>query len=635
MPIRRGECRRGRRLRTRLFLCTKIAWTALGGICRKGAIGMNVLDAIRSLFPEGSPSWRIEFETGRSEKVPRRKGGAPSWDRPPADPIDLFAVAAFLLSRSGAYHHVQPETDPPLDEPDRRIEVTAAQRDRWTRASRNWTLQFHSAGERHYSRLIAPRLVRQLWKELIEDGGEPLFVMLATDQDTPRWWRIALALLVIADEAAVNVGFSSKVPSLVHTAAEYQIRERLSDPGGYEAEGIYTLSAAARDIVCVLPKSRTPSLGCTVRSLSHNLALLPPRGLARARWLAPLDPRDALDRKDAPLNLLLVPYPYQVPASAFRAVSRSVGEGSIDWGWFSVSPPAGDEISRAGFVGFVKALLEAARADTPEIHGLVFPELALSHRLYLELVEALEGEADIELLVAGLNTQAASEGRAPDGNFTVARIMGPRSKGLFVQDIRQKHHRWRLERSQIATYALGAELEPSRFWWERLNVLSRTLTVGVLRGETTLATLICEDLARVDPAQELLRAIGPNIVIALLMDGPQLLTRWPNRYATVLAEDPGSSVLTLTSLGLIERVNRTGLQTQSRCVALWRDDTGVRELSLPSNAHALCLMLSPDRIEEATLDGRADGRNSISWRLSGVQPVGVDLRRWPEPAWIS
>ncbi|HEX8573333.1 MAG TPA: hypothetical protein VF759_11345 [Allosphingosinicella sp.] len=595
---------------------------------------MNILDAIRSLFPEGSPSWRIDLETGGSDKVPRRKGGAPSWDQPPADPIDLFAVAAFLLSRSGAYHHVQPETDPPLREPNRRVEVTADDRTLWTEASRKWNVKFHSAGG-DYLRLITPRLVRQLWKELLASGGEPLFVMLDTDQDAPSWWRTALALLVIGDEAAVDVGFLSKAPSLVHFAAESRIREMLRNPVGDEAEGIYTLSAAARDLVCVLPKSRTPSLGCTVRSLSHNLALLPPRGLARARWLAPLDPHEEVRRRPgtgAPLNLLLVPYPYQVPASAFRAVSRSVGQGSTEWGWFSVSPEAGDKESRAGFVDFVKALLEAARADTPEIHGLVFPELALSHDLYLDLVKALEDEAGIELLIAGLNTQAAREGRAHEGNFTVARIMGPHSKDLYAEDIRQKHHRWRLERNQIASYALGAQLEPSRYWWERLDVLSRTLTVGVLRGETTLATLICEDLARVDPAQELLRAIGPNIVIALLMDGPQLLTRWPNRYATVLAEDPGSSVLTLTSLGLIERVNRTGFQKPSRCVALWRDDIGVRELSLPPGAHALCLMLSPDLIEEATLDGRPDGVNSISWRLSGVQPVKLDR---PEPAWIS
>jgi len=52
-----------------------------------------------------------------------------------------------------------------------------------------------------------------------------------------------------------------------------------------------------------------------------------------------------------------------------------------------------------------------------------------------------------------------------------------------------------------------------------------------------LTVLICEDLARLDPVNDLVRAVGPNLVMSLLMDGPQLTTRWPARYATVLADD--------------------------------------------------------------------------------------------------
>ena len=63
----------------------------------------------------------------------------------------------------------------------------------------------------------------------------------------------------------------------------------------------------------------------------------------------------------------------------------------------------------------------------------------------------------------------------------------------------------------------------------------------VTLNRMTWSVLICEDLARQDPAADLIRAVGPNLVIALLMDGPQLNGRWPARYASVLAEDPGSS----------------------------------------------------------------------------------------------
>ena len=39
----------------------------------------------------------------------------------------------------------------------------------------------------------------------------------------------------------------------------------------------------------------------------------------------------------------------------------------------------------------------------------------------------------------------------------------------------------------------------------------------------------------------------------LLLDGPQLTSRWAARYASVLADDPGSAVMTLTSYGMVQR----------------------------------------------------------------------------------
>lgn len=88
-------------------------------------------------------------------------------------------------------------------------------------------------------------------------------------------------------------------------------------------------------------------------------------------------------------------------------------------------------------------------------------------------------------------------------------------------------------------------------------------------------------MARQDPAADLIRAVGPNLLIALLMDGPQLKDRWAARYASVLAEDPGSSVLTLTRLGMARRsrpfLRTTGRRAEpSQVIALWRDAGGVK-----------------------------------------------------------
>src|SRR5687768_17746605 len=42
---------------------------------------------------------------------------------------------------------------------------------------------------------------------------------------------------------------------------------------------------------------------------------------------------------------------------------------------------------------------------------------------------------------------------------------------------------------------------------------------------TLFRSLICEDLARQDPIAELVRHVGPTLVVTILMDGPQLKNR--------------------------------------------------------------------------------------------------------------
>ena len=113
---------------------------------------------------------------------------------------------------------------------------------------------------------------------------------------------------------------------------------------------------------------------------------------------------------------------------------------------------------------------------------------------------------------------------------------------------------------------------------------------------------------------------GPNLVFALLMDGPQLRDRWPGRYAMTLADDPGSSVLSLTSLGLMRRSSY--LFRSRECVALWRDSQGeTNEIEIPAGAHGLLISLSRETHEEFTLDGRGDGGSAYSWTLTGSTSV--------------
>jgi hypothetical protein len=193
-----------------------------------------------------------------------------------------------------------------------------------------------------------------------------------------------------------------------------------------------------------------------------------------------------------------------------------------------------------------------------------------------------------------------------------------------------KHHRWGLNKSQIMRYSLGDQLRPRDDWWELTNIGERNCTFYVCRYGMSITTLICEDLARIDPVQSVIRAVGPNLVIALLMDGPQIEQRWSGRYATVLADDPGSAVLTLTSLGLIRRSVRPGA-VQPRQIALWKSADGhTEELSLPPRCHGLVVTLTPSNEENWTLDGRSDDGQTFRLSLSGVRAI----QHQDPPKWL-
>jgi hypothetical protein len=120
-----------------------------------------------------------------------------------------------------------------------------------------------------------------------------------------------------------------------------------------------------------------------------------------------------------------------------------------------------------------------------------------------------------------------------------------------------------------------------------------------------------------------MRAVGPNLAIALLMDGPQTNGRWAARYATTLADDPGCSVLSVTSLGMAKLSRPRRGESKSRTVALWKDakSSEAQEITIDQDAGGVVLSLSMRHIEEWTADGRSDEGNAIYPVLSGVHCV--------------
>ncbi|UTP40924.1 hypothetical protein M9M90_07005 [Phenylobacterium sp. LH3H17] len=604
---------------------------------------MDISQLARTIFPRGYityPQYRRAIDAARQGRSPQMPSRRLDLRQPPILAADLFAIAASLLLRSGAYHHISPEIGGVPGA--RTITVSEVERDRWIIAGGDW----RGDGER--TLLPHPKPLLDAWKELWANPLAPVYKSIPLSGEPPAWWRPALALMAMADEAALNIGFDiGTAKSAQAASAELAMRGLIS-----RGHKVQTLSAADPDHVCVLPKSRTPRVGCTLRSLSHHLSLLPPRGLAKAYWV----PSAALSLEGpaesaspAAFNVVTVPLPFRIRATAFGGSEAD----QPNWGWFRVTPhwcPGSDEKSvdegMPAFLRFLDAVLDRAARDVGEVHCLVFPELALSHRAFLSIAGHLSRRDGFELLVSGL-FDAAVDGETPrEGNFAAMAQFAPNGgqDKTYTTSVREKHHRWRLDRSQIETYALGASLDANRGWWEKIDILSRSLDIFTIRGEATVTTLICEDLARHDPCQELVRGIGPNLLFALLMDSAQLKDRWSGRYATVLADDPGSSVLTFTSLGLIERANDTGQFPKSRKVGLWRDDSGrTVEIDMPVDAQAMCLTLQPTPLTEHTLDGRSDRNVAQSWRLTGLSPVSIDTSsyeasvvlggRWPAEGW--
>jgi hypothetical protein len=360
--------------------------------------------------------------------------------------------------------------------------------------------------------------------------------------------------------------------------------------------------------------------------MSHHLALLPPRSRVIAKWHTSV----SREKQSGDLRLLLVPFPFRIPASSFVAGKRIRDESTS--AHFTVRPRWLRRIgSRAAVVdqltAFVEQLMKQARRSAGLVNGIVFPEGCLDEQAAREIAQRLAGTRGLEFFIAGVTSPPVAAGRAPR-NRAYTSLYFERNMLEWWQS---KHHRWCVDRWQIERYGLSDDLRPSEWrWWEDIDISDREVNFYVFRPGASIAVLVCEDLARVDPVQPIVRAIGPTLVVSLLLDGAQEERRWPGRYATVLADDPGSAVLTLTSLGMVRRSMKPG-ESRGMPVALWKDSAGsATQLALPQGSHALLLTLRTLDEENWTLDGRSDGKTTVRLKLQET----TEITHPEPPAWV-
>lgn len=522
---------------------------------------------------------------------------APMW------PPDAFAVAAAFLRRTGGYVNLvngcQAKSSVKLLSAENARTIGEAWRQSIERAVMD------KQGEIKWN---CPPAVHDAWALLLQSGD----MMLAKCRENNDLMAAAINLCVISDSACSGMGIDFQNDKFTAVA------ESLADNNKRRSYCFEILP----DKLAVLGKQHTPQRGCSIRSLTHNLALYAPTEI-QAYWPAPIEAESAaLDV----FNILLLPWPAEVNDADFSSSAERDHErvpATLQSGahrYFDYSPTAVE--TPAAVARRVALAMEKASSRVDRIHAVVLPELALSEAQFFEVErEVAERGA---MLVSGVRLDPIGEHNDMPANACAIQAIGltkrPAQKRWEDQQYdlmrrwQLKHHRWCLERRQVIQYRLGARIPASRDSWERSYIGPRDINFVTLTRWLTVCTLICEDLARQEPVTEVVRAVGPNLIFALLMDGPQLRNRWSSRYASVLAEDPGSSILSVTSLGMSRRsepsTDNPGQPDKRHTVALWRDaHFGEREIAVADPEHDACVLSLVCKMdEEFTIDGRSDNR---------------------------
>ena len=505
--------------------------------------------------------------------------------RPPAWPPDTYALGASVLQRTGAY-------------------VSVVQK----KLKPNWVRSIRSAGRiwrKNFTKgKKLPPLVLTSWQRIVRARNLPLDRI----RDDGSLCCALLELVCASDEACAGIGIINEGAEKGDTFEVEWSRVLFFNKGATLCEEV------GADRVVVLPKLHTPRSGITLRSLTHNLALYQP-GEVTARWH--LLPRF---EKHHDLKLLLLPWPMRITTTCFKPSKGTQIAMPPEFGFFTCDARRSGE----GIMERAKKVTDEARRLAGRVDAIIFPEGSLIGDEYIEISKKTE------TLVIGGVAHAASNRKAGTNEAALAM---PAATGHFTWK-QSKHHRWRLDRSQIEQYGLSRILDVDRQWWEDIEIDRRALNFLSLNSWLTLTVLICEDLARMDPITELVRSVGPNLVVSLLLDGPQLAVRWPARYATVLADDPGSSVLTLTSAGMValsrkrpvkkNAVKRSKARDGARVVALWKDAQHPPiEITLEPGSSGVLLELQRQFYKEWSADGRDDGGTTAYLICNTIRQVRV------------
>lgn len=384
----------------------------------------------------------------------------------------------------------------------------------------------------------------------------------------------------------------------------------------------------------VLPKFRTPQQGQTLRALSLHLTY----HLTETEIVWRTIPW--LETTEKSINILSVPFPYKIKSKEFDAVP----EKGHPTRYFKIriNEFAPDRLAILHSV--VDKLIEM-RVRISRIHILVLPELALTKSEYDYLLLLLYKKREeihyLPIVITGVLSQIDNKNLDNDNIYHNEVKIANYFAGRWYDINQRKHHRWKLDKNQLVQYQISSKLSTKRNWYEYTSSSQRKLTIFSPNYWLSITALICEDLARLEPVSDVIRGVGPTLLFALLSDGPQLSYRWSARYATVFAEDPGTSVFSLTSLGMAKRAVKkenayNEEENTKHTIGLWKDsensqqEININESNEKDKKKAILMTLTAKNKTEHTIDGRSDNGFAPEFSLDNYFPITLNLQEHDE-----
>ena len=339
---------------------------------------------------------------------------------------------------------------------------------------------------------------------------------LKTDDD---FINLVLELNSIADEASFKIGFP------VQDSSDYEYFDNYVSQKIYNNKGWkIDFSFSQNPYFKIFPKLRTVQSGININNLSHNLCLITSETEINWSWDETLG-RDKIRE----LNILIIPWPFKINGSYFSEYQLNKNTKSNilhknTHGYFKFD--IDEEFNSDLLIHF----FEEGLKTNGKINIIVFPESSLT----LDEYDEINGKLDIyceaneikvrPYILAGIRELNCNDGFADNYLLLATKNDKDRANKKVIAK-QHKHHRWALDTNQISMYKLARQLSPNKKWWEAVNINDRKQNIHIIEDWISICPLICEDLARQDPVANVIRALGPNLVICLLLDGPQLQQR--------------------------------------------------------------------------------------------------------------